>query len=104
MNFALRLGIVESLARYNFCVCNEIVSKSVRNVSEILTIQTDIEHVERTVIVEMGNVRNFTSYSLVTVCALSANPVLIILHPRLLALYLSSVGILKSHSNVIDII
>lgn len=75
-----------------------------RNVSEILTIQADIEHVEGAVIVEMGNVRNFASDCLVIVCTLSANPVLIILHPRLLALCLSSVSILKSHSNVIDII
>lgn len=45
-------------------------------IGELLTIQTDIHHVERIIVIEIRNIREFTCYFLFAVGPLHANPIL----------------------------
>jgi hypothetical protein len=82
LDLAQRLSIIDTLVRDNFCIRNEIVSKGMRKLSEILAVEANVKHVKRVIVIEMWNVRYVACYGIVVVYTLAANPILIVLGLR----------------------
>lgn len=72
--------------------------------SELLTVEAHVKHVEGAGLVEVGHVGNIAADGFVVVGALSTDPVGILLSPFLVRLtLLSQVGILETDGDVVDV-
>ena len=73
--------------------------------SKILPVETHVQHIKRTLGIEMRNVRNFTTDRIALVSTFNTSPVLAILCLRLLFLAFinDNLVVLKTHSNAVHI-
>lgn len=76
-----------------------------RQISKILTIDADVKHIERILMIEMRNIWNFTSNYLIVIYTFSAKPVGVVVKFDLFGLWsLRSISIFKSNCYVVNII
>lgn len=79
LNLAFGFIFIHAFTWVDFGVGYEVVPKSVRDLCEILTIETDVQHEERVFMVEVWNVGSFAGDSFILIDSFHADPVLAVL-------------------------
>lgn len=102
-NFALGLCIVQPLSGHYFDLSDEVVSEGMWQFCEILSVEAHIQHVERTLIAEMRNIRDLAADDITVVVALAADPVLVVLCLGLFRSGLTRIRAFETYSYVIEI-
>ena len=108
LDLAFRFIIVHAFLGLYLGLSHKIVSESMRQLCEVLSVETDIEHVERVLVVEVRDIGDLAANGLVLIGALSAQPVFVVLHPSLLlsllALVLAELTVFEANSDVLNVV